>query len=304
MIPAYPKVISFGGRVVLDRNHEYYVEEKMDGSQFSFGVVDGVLECRSKSVMIDMDSVPGNFLPAVQTAQVLFAEGLLNRGLIYRGEAICKPKQNTLTYSRMPRGSIVLFDVEDSNGIPAIRAEKEIEAAAIGLEVVPVLWRGKVADLDVAALLDNESYLGGPKIEGFVVKSDEPQWIVYGGKEQRLQIKYVSEAFKEFHSKSWRSENPGRKDALSLVVSEIKSEARWHKAIQHMRDEGRLTDSVKDIGPLVAEIQRDLFDDDADEVGRILLKHFRPLLVKEVLRGFAEYYKGQLFAAAIDVAED
>ena len=47
---SYPKVYALGHPATKDIfSGEVLVEEKIDGSQFSFGVIDGVLRTRSKS---------------------------------------------------------------------------------------------------------------------------------------------------------------------------------------------------------------------------------------------------------------
>ena len=44
MIHSYSKVYQIGHKVIRDIfNDEVLIEEKIDGSQFSFGVIDGVL---------------------------------------------------------------------------------------------------------------------------------------------------------------------------------------------------------------------------------------------------------------------
>lgn len=298
MLPAYPKVQNLGPRVVIYPDKEYYVEEKVDGSQFSFGLVDRVLMCRSKGVHIDVAAPPAMFAPAVYTATLLVSR--LIPDVVYRAEALWRPKHNALTYGRVPEGGLVLFDIEPVGGTPFTRLGKELEAARLGLEVVPVLYRGQLTMDTFTDLMDYTSFLGGPKIEGVVIKSDEPEYVVYGGQEIRLVMKYVSEAFKEFNKKNWKVENPDRRDAIAVVTAQLRTEARWAKAVQHLRDEGRLTGTVRDIGPLIGEVQRDIFDGDADEVGRLLLEAFKPILKKTSAAGLAEWYKQSLVAEALD----
>ena len=87
-LPSYPKVWNIGhpntqklfkGPVV--------VQEKVDGSQFSFGVREGQLLMRSKRQDIYPPAVPKMFEPTVATAVNLFDKGLLTEGWYYRGEA-------------------------------------------------------------------------------------------------------------------------------------------------------------------------------------------------------------------------
>lgn len=300
MLPAYPKVQGLGPRVIIDPDKDYYVEEKVDGSQFSFGVRDGELLCRSKNSAIDIANPPGMFLGAVQTAFLLADAGSLIEGWTYRAEAMMKPKHNALTYGRTPKGHLVLFDVETERGEPVERAYKEAIADSLGLEVVPQLYAGPLTMGTFETLLKVESFLGGPTVEGVVIKSDVPEYVIYGGQEVRLVMKYVSEAFKEINKANWKSENPDRRDAIALVTAQLRTQARWAKAVQHLRDEGRLTGTARDIGPLINEIQDDIFRHDADEVAALLLTAFMPILKKTAAHGFAEWYKERLLAEAMD----
>ena len=53
LIHSYPTVFAIGHKMIADLfNGSVVVEEKVDGSQFSFGVIDGELVCRSKGQQI------------------------------------------------------------------------------------------------------------------------------------------------------------------------------------------------------------------------------------------------------------
>src|SRR6202008_4606061 len=87
-------------------------------------------------------------------------------GAVYRGEFLAKPKHNTLAYGRCPEGHIVLFDVEYGPGDHAGAHDRLwIEANAIGLEAVPVIFNGHVESADrIRGFLDRMSFLGGPDV--------------------------------------------------------------------------------------------------------------------------------------------
>ena len=73
---SYPKIYNFGhpntkplvGRLVR-------VEEKVDGSQFSFGSHDGKLRCKSRRVEMNPNAPTDLFCMAAYTAWRLFDEG-------------------------------------------------------------------------------------------------------------------------------------------------------------------------------------------------------------------------------------
>ena len=82
------------------------VEEKVDGSQFSFGRFwegnDLNLRCRSKGATLNVNAPDKMFARAVETAQEL----ALTPGWTYRAEYLAKPKHNALAYDRTPTNSL------------------------------------------------------------------------------------------------------------------------------------------------------------------------------------------------------
>lgn len=145
-------------------------------------------------------------------------------------------------------------------------------------------------------MLNHESCLGGAKVEGIVVKA-------YGrftrdGK--TMMGKYVSEVFKEKHVEDWKLRNPGSGDRVTQIINMLRTEARWQKAVQHLREQGVLLGEPKDIGPLIGELKRDLFEEELDWLKQRLFKEFIDDVVRGVLRGFPEWYKEKLLERAFD----
>ena len=107
---SYPKIWALGHRAVRELfDGDVFVEEKVDGSQFSFGVFNDELRCRSKGADINTQAPEKMFAKAVETAQRLGPD--LLEGATYRGEYLQKPKHNTLAYDRVPEGNIIIFDI-------------------------------------------------------------------------------------------------------------------------------------------------------------------------------------------------
>lgn len=180
---SYPSIYSLGHAAIQDLFLDpVVVEEKVDGSQFSFGVaMTGDTEgpdygqkllIRSKGAVINPQAPPKLFARAVATVLDLWTRGLLAAGVVYRGEVLDTPHHNTLTYSRVPVGHVVLFDIDTPAQTFLSPEMKETEAVRLGLEVVPHLYTGMVGNIEeLKALLGRESFLGGPKVEGIVVKN-------------------------------------------------------------------------------------------------------------------------------------
>jgi len=289
-ICSYPKIYALGHRQIVDLLADpVVIEEKVDGSQFSFGKINGELMCRSKGKQLMLDAPEKMFSKAVE--QVREMEPYLKDNVIYRGEYLQKPKHNTLSYSRVPHRSIILFDMDDGNETYALPSAKVKEGERLGLECVPLLFVGVLESMDIfTELLERESILGGTKIEGIVIKN----YHRFGQDKKALMGKYVSEAFKEKHEKEWKTKNPGGKDIKDQLIQELRCEGRWAKAVQHLKEEGKLTNSPKDIGMLIKEVQADIESEEKEMIKDRLYKW----AIKDVLRGasggVAQWYKDKL----------
>lgn len=289
---SYPSIYALGHAAIADIfNEEIIVEEKVDGSQLSFGLFPDGLRARSKGAQIQILAPMAMFKPAVDVVQSLD----LHPGWTYRAEFLAKPKHNVLCYDRIPAKHLIIFDINTGNESYLGYEEKAAEAARLGLEVVPLLFKGKCTDIEMfRSFLDRTSILGGQKIEGVVVKN----YARFGRDKKVMLGKFVSEAFKEVHASEWKSENPKQGDILELLVREYKTPARWSKALQHLRESGKIEDSPKDIGLLFPEAQSDLEAECRVEILEKLWKWAWPQLKRRCVHGLAEWYKEQLLQRA------
>lgn len=297
-VHSYPSIYNFGHKALDEIFSEWVVvEEKVDGSQFSFGVLNGELVCRSKGQQIDPDGVDGMFEPAVETA-IRLAPDLIPDA-IYRGEFLSKPKHNSLTYSRTPEQNVILFDVEIGLQDFLQPSQKAAEAARLGLECVPVLMQGIVrreeAIETLRELLHRESVLGGAKIEGVVVKN----YSRFGPDKKALMAKFVSEQFKEVHSREWKKSNPSMGDVIAEIGMSLCTEARWEKAVQHLRESGAAIGCVQDISAIIKEVPTDILRECEGEIKDRLMAYAWPHIRRAVTRGFPEWYKAKLIEAQL-----
>lgn len=285
---SYPKVFALGHRAIADLFlDDVLVEEKIDGSQFSFGRFGGELKCRSKGAQINADFPEKMFLKGVETARSLD----LHDGWTYRGEFLGSPKHNTLAYDRVPVGNVILFDINVGEEEYLTYAEKAAEALRLGLEFVPRLFFGRVEDPNtLLAFLETPSILGGQKVEGVVVKNYKR----FGEDKKCLMGKYVSEAFKETHSTEWKLNNPTNGDVVQRIVASLKTAARWSKAVQHLKERGELTQTPKDIGALIKEVQKDVGEECEEIIKEKLFQHAIGHIRRGVTGGLPEWYKQEL----------
>lgn len=300
---SYPSIFALGHRALASLlTVPVNVEEKIDGSQFSFGLfeaygADGqlsgehVLRCRSKGAVLVLEAPEKMFTLAVQTVKSLAP--MLHVGWTYRGEYLAKPRHNGLAYNRVPNQHVMIFDINDGHESYLSYDAKREEAMRLGLETVPLLFSGILSDVSSArGFLERESALGGQPIEGVVVKPRD--YGLFGPDKKCLMGKFVSEAFKEVQSKAWREDNPTKQDVLDRIAESFGSQARWMKAVQHLREAGQIEDSPRDISKLIHEIPADVLKECEADIKDALFAWAWPHLRRGITRGVPEWYKDQL----------
>jgi hypothetical protein len=266
------------------------IQEKVDGSQFSFGKFGDQIKVRSKSREFPINAPESMFQLAVNS--VLEIQDLLKEGYCYRCEYLSKPKHNTLQYSRIPTKNLLVFDI--SIGYQRFLedpAEREEEANRLGLEVTPTFFRGLYNEgvNDLYKLIEGDSCLGG-SIEGVVVKS----YGQFDSKKKVLMGKLVGKDFKERHEKEWKKENPGHTDVIEELIKTLSTEARYKKAVQHLREDGVLVGSEQDIGNLINEVKRDIDKEELEFISQKLLEWALPKIKRGLTKKVPDWYKNLL----------
>lgn len=303
-INSYPKIHSIGHPQVADLfNGPITIEEKIDGSQFSFGIdLNGQLMARSKGAQLIIEAPEKMFAKAIEI--IKSKEHLLKSGYTYRGEYLQKPKHNSLAYDRIPQDHIMIYDINTGLEQYMSHALKKKEAEALGFETVPLIYEGPGDAFggvtQLLALMDRVSVLGGAKIEGFVVKN----YSKFTPDAKAMMGKYVSENFKEVHTVEWKKENPSNKDVLGLLVESYRNKARWQKGIIHLQEAGKLTQTPKDIAALLKEVQRDIEEECKEEIKEKLWNWAKSHILRGSIRGLPEYYKEHLLGLQFEKKEE
>jgi len=303
MIHAFPKIFSVGQDYIQDLFLDpVEITEKIDGSQFVFGLLNGELLMRSKGKQIFPEDPEKMFAEAVDycvQSQTLL-QTLFCDGLIYFCEYLKKPKHNVLAYSRVPRNHLILFGVSNQSGkFISLYDDLADHAQQIGIEVVPLIYGGRVDGAEhLINLLQTESILGGTKIEGVVVKNYQRPFLLGDQPIPLMMGKFVSEAFKEKHA-HWGKEHTGRGKFEEFCES-FRTEARWQKAVQHLSEHGALENSPRDIGKLILEVKQDITDEEREYIQKFLWKEFGEQVLRKSIAGFPEWYKNQLLARSFD----
>ena len=287
---SYPKIWALGHNAVTELlQGPVVIQEKLDGSQFSFGVLDGVVKCRSKGQELDCTEPKGMFKVAVDFVSTL----PLVSDWTYRCEFMPRPRTNALTYERAALNALALYDINHIEEGYLPQAKVREEAYRLGIDYSPVYYEGDGSLVTQDMLNDwlaSKPMLGGPMIEGIVIKN----YTRYGEDKKVLMAKWVSEKFKEVHKDRWGQDKVTKTTTLQNLEGMFKTEARWLKAVQHLRERGVLTESPKDIGPLIAEVRDDTFKEETERIKVVLFNAFKKDIGSRLTRGLPEWYKGQL----------
>lgn len=290
---SYPKIFALGHRAVSELLYDpVVVQEKIDGSQISFGwfsdcVYHDGFRVRSKGAELNLDAPEKMFAEAVD-----YIRGLhLQDGWTYRCEYLKKPKHNALAYDRIPQNHLILFDINAGEEVYLTRGVLESEAKRLGIDIVPEFFFGKLETVDLfRELLENTSCLGGQKIEGVVIKN----YNRFGLDKKVLMGKYVSEKYKEVHSQEWKKENPKSGDVIQNLILEYGTPERWQKALIHLQEKGQIEGSPRDIGLLIKEVWPDIVSECKEEIMEKVYKWLEPHLRRGVTRGLPQWYKERL----------
>ena len=226
---------------------------------------------------------------------ILSIQDKIPKGYRFFGEYLNKPKHNVLKYNRVPDKNVILWDVFDNYRMSHCLWAPDMKEFIrnMGLEIVPILYKGNPPiDLEASfnlfsPFLSSESCLGGQKVEGIVVKTIG---------QTRYLGKFVNSSFKEVHCKRKSNELQSirREGILPSLIRELKTESRWVKAVQHLRENGSLNGDLSDIKNICKEIGGDVKCEEGDYIKRQLFKWAWPEISKGILKGVPEWYKESL----------
>ena len=290
-IQSYPKVINLGSVGTFDAlTGPVVIQEKVDGSQFRFGLdIEGEICICSRGRELHAEQL-GQFklgFEYIMQKEKELKEYFICNASLY-SEYLSNQKHNTLKYNHTPKNNIVLFDGIHDGAFMHRVVLKDV-SEILDIDLIPEFHAGEITIEDLKEFHSRESYLGGEKVEGIVIKN-------YGQKHPHredwpLFTKYVREEFRERHQK-----NPehNAKQGIKEYLMSFRSEARWEKAIQWFRDAGKLEEDPRDIGLLIEHIILDLDIEESANIKVELYDRFIKDIRSIATRGFAEYYKDKL----------
>ena len=269
------------------KGHQVVVQEKVDGSQISFGRKNGELFVRSKNHMLDLDNTEKMFAPAVDVLKTKD----LPESYVFRGEYLKTPKHNVLAYNRIPKDHIIIYDIEINDGGNDYFPPLDVKYVAedCGFEVVPTLWTGLFDDIDqelIDRLMKTQSTLGGPLVEGIVIKCYD----LLDSRDKTLMCKFVRPEVREMIS---GKQGKNRRGIIEEIGERLAIPARFDKAFHQADEQGLITGEPKDIGPMIKILNTD-FEEHVDEIKNLLYANFRKDIMKVASRGFPKWYKKKL----------
>lgn len=292
MIHAFPKIFTVG-QTYITKLFEGDVEitEKIDGSQFVFGNINGTLYARSKGAEQQLNAPDKMFKIATDYIQGL----TLPDGVVFFCEYLQKPKHNTLCYERVPKNNLILFGVCKWPDTFVSDYETLTDFANdLGIETVPLIFKGQVDNAEsLLALLERSSVLGKTNIEGLVVKNYSQPFLLGGQPIPIMAGKLVSEKFKETHREKWGKENTS-KGKWETFKESFRTDARWEKAIQHLQEKGLLQNAPQDIGNLIKEVKTDIENEEIDDIKAFLWREFGDDILRKAVAGLPQWYKERL----------
>lgn len=295
---AFPKILHIGDKQILDLfEGEVEITEKLDGSQFSFGKIDGEVITRSKGR--EFSEPDKLFRPVFEYVHSIADR--LPEGIFFYGETLGTPRHSTLAYDRTPKNFFAMFGVYVAETREFLNYDSIVEwSEKLDVDPVPLLFRGEISQDKILEMVeDTPSYLGGQNVEGVVVKAYKPWMFLEQIPLTVMSGKYVTEAFKEVHNKDWTRLNTG-KGKFDVLKENYRTEARWNKAIQHLKENGELTGTPKDIGGLLKEIYVDIETEEKENIKDQLYSIYKSDIMKYATHGLAQWYKTKLVKGEIN----
>lgn len=265
------------------------VQEKVDGSQFCFGIFDGQLRCYSRNRELDLDTPNDMFERAV--AYVRSIQDRLQPGSMYFCEYLMRPRHNVLKYDRTPKNNLVLFDKLKQFPVLAWAdsAELWIDAMHLDIDMIPVLDASVsiTSANELNCYLNMDSYLGGCKVEGIVCKRYPPTGMI--------RAKYVSALFKEIKGDRCAPKTKGDGvDIIEDVAACLATDARFEKVLQHVQESGHLGGVPEDIPRLIKELGKDLGEEGMDYAVERLRAWGWKQIQKAVIKKLPAWYLAKL----------
>lgn len=260
----YHKIIRYGHKStqdVLNKGDYIIIQEKIDGANASFAVINGELKCWSRNRELNESNTLEGFYGWVQ--QNVQVQKLLE-GVVYFGEWTAQHKVSYEGYMKQ----FFLYDIynlhlEEYVSFSMVRDE----AKRLGLQLIPVFFEGEFESFEQLMSYVGRTDLGGklkgkPTGEGIVVKNvnyrDE-----FG---KQVFVKLVIDGFREIQRQKQTKDSKKVFSEAESKVRECVTLPRVEKQVFKLIDNGLLDREygIEDMG--------------------FLLKHTSPMVAEDILK--------------------
>lgn len=260
----YHKIIRYGHKStqdVLNKGDYIIIQEKIDGANASFAVINGELKCWSRNRELNESNTLEGFYEWVQ--QNVQVQKLLE-GVVYFGEWTAQHKVSYEGYMKQ----FFLYDIynlhlEEYVSFSMVRDE----AKRLGLQLIPVFFEGEFESFEQLMSYVGRTDLGGklkgkPTGEGIVVKNvnyrDE-----FG---KQVFVKLVIDGFREIQRQKQTKDSKKAFSEAESKVRECVTLPRVEKQVFKLIDNGLLDREygIEDMG--------------------FLLKHTSPMVAEDILK--------------------
>lgn len=286
---------------VLNEGDEIIVQEKVDGSNASFMVHEGQLLCFSRNKQLDPSNTLSGFYNWVH--ENIDPEKLLD-GVIYFGEWTATHK---ILYPDHTK-KFFLFDVYNTHLEEYVNFSMVVdEAMRLGLNLIPVFYRGQYQGYDHLTSFVGMTQLGGilkgkRPDTGEVIEKETGEGIVAKNVKYRdrqgkqLFVKLVVDEFREVQ-KQRAPRDPNKVSETRQLVMDCLTEARIEKQLFKLVDEGLLEPDygIEDMGKIIKLMGHSLAQDVIDEE----LQDYEgdtEMVYKDVMKVFPPRLRGIILA--------
>ena len=278
------------------QNSEWYIQEKIDGSQLTFCFVDNKLEFFNKGKIVKNGNKYFN------KAIIMLSEmsHLLSHELIYHGEVVQKCKHSTITYERTPEFYVIIYDIQDSNGKYFHYRDIISECTRIGFEYCQVLYDNGIEKSDKSPIVISQqlisdiengnikSCLGGTP-EGVVIKHHN--FIDVNGVSHATKLKMTTTKFREEIGLKQHNTKNSENNFIEILGKNYNVEARFVKAVYRMRDQELLCDDKdENIQKIIMELDNDFEKENMEIVKNYLWSEYHDEIIKESKKNFVNWY--------------
>ncbi len=90
---------------------------------------------------------------------------------------------------------------------------------------------------------------------------------------------------------------------MQIVATKYATPARWQKAVLHLREKGLITDSPKDIGPLIKEAIADTLKECEEDIKKDLWTYAWERISRQLTNGLPQWYKDELLKKQFEASQ-